>query len=252
MKILISYFSRTGYSERLALAIGGELKTRGHILEWEIIRPAVYYSWIREVARDFPRYPSIACGLVSPSWRQRHIETYNQVEEDIQALKYPDVSGFDRICIGGPKWAQISYPVARYLQTVRGIRGKKAGSFTTFGGPPLQSFELELIEKPMARLLGRMGAEVVANLGVSSAYHEASIMPLFRLVSLVRFGMPIEDFTLGSEYAATGIQSFCNDLLQDISARDDRGRDLRSGSASARTASMSSRNRRGKSHAQVQ
>lgn len=252
MRILLSYFSRTGYSERLALAIGDELISRGHSLEWEVVKPAVYYSWLREAARDFPRYPSIACSLVSSFWRRHHIETYYQVEEDIQALRYPDVSGFDRVCIGGPKWAQVSYPVARYLQTVRGIRGKKVGSFATFGGPPLKSFELELIEKPMARLLGRMGAEVVANLGVSSAYHEASIMPLFRLMSLLRFGRPIEAFVLGSEYAAAGIQRFCNDLLQDIPARDERGRDQRSGRASGRTASMSSRSRRGKSHAQVQ
>ncbi len=220
MNILISFFSRTGYTERLALAIGDDLKTRGHTIEWDVIRPAIYYSWLREAARDFPRYPSIACGLVSSSWRRHHIETYCQVEEDIQPLRYPDVSGFDRICIGGPMWAQLSYPLARYLQTVRGIRGKKIGSFATFGGPPLQSFELELIEKPMARLLSRMGAEVVASLGVSSAYHEASIMPLFRLVSLLRFGRPIEDFTLGSDYAASGIENFCNDLTQDLPARD--------------------------------
>ncbi len=228
MEILLSYFSRTGYTEKLAMAIGYELRSRGHTLEIEVIKPAVYYSWLRELARDFPRYPSIGCGLVSSSWRRHHIETYYQVEEDIQPLKYPDVSGFERICIGGPKWAQISYPVARYLQTVRGIRGKKVGTFATFGGPPLESFELELIEKPMARLLERMGAEVVANLGVSSAYHEASLMPLFRLLSLLRFGRSIEDFTLGSEYAATGIQRFCNDLLEEIAAKDTARRDLHS------------------------
>jgi hypothetical protein len=96
---------------------------------------------------------------------------------------------------------------------VRGIRGKKVGSFATFGGPPLKVFELELIEKPMARLLGRMGAEVVANLGVSSAYHEAGILPLFRLLSRLKFGRPIEDFKLGTEYANRGVQDFCDNLL---------------------------------------
>jgi hypothetical protein len=220
MKILISYFSRTGHTERLAMAIGAELGSRGHVLEWEVIRPAVYYSWLREVARDFPRYPSIAMSLASSSWRRHHIETYCQVEEDIQPLRYPDVSGFDRICIGGPKWAQISYPLARYLQTVRGIRGKKIGSFATFGGPPLRTFEIEFYERPVACLLGRMGALVVANLGVSSAYHEASLMPLFRLVSLLRFGRPIEEFTLGSEYAGSRIEKFCTDLTRDLPAQD--------------------------------
>lgn len=213
MRILIAYFSRTGSTESLAAALADELKSRGHTIEFEVIKPVVYYSLLREVSRDFPRYPSILFSLASSSWRRHHIATYNQVEEDIESLKYPDVSEFERICIGGPKWAQISYPVARYLRTVRGIRGKKVGSFATFGGPPLKTFELELIEKPMARLLGRMGAEVVANLGVTSAYHEAGILPLFRLLSRLTFGRPIEDFKLGTEYANRGVQDFCDKLL---------------------------------------
>ena len=214
MRILIAYFSRTGWTEKLAAALTDELKARGHTVDVEAIKPAVDYSVLREASRDFPRYQSILLSLASSSWRRHHIETYNQVEEDIQSLTHPDASDFDRICIGGPKWAQISYPVARYLHTVRGIRGKKVGSFATFGGPPLKTFELELIEKPMARLLGRLGAEVVANLGVSSAYHELGLMPLFRLLSKLKFGRPIEDFKLGSEYANRGIQSFCDNLLE--------------------------------------
>jgi hypothetical protein len=221
MRILLSYFSRTGSTERLAQSIAAELHSRGYTLEWEVIKPAVYYSWFHEVSRDFPRYLSIITSLASSSWRRHHMETYYQVEEDIQPLRFPDVSGFDLLCIGGPKWAQISYPMARYLQTVRGIRGKRVGSFFTFGGPPLPTFEVELYEKPIARLLGRMGAEVIASLGLSSAYHEASVMPLFRLASRLRFGRPVEDFTVGSEYAKSGIQKFCNDLLEARSAEAD-------------------------------
>lgn len=215
MKILISYFSRTGNTEQLARVLGATLEARGHSLEWETIRPSVHYSWTREAARDFPRYASIILSLASPKWRQHHIRSYCQVEEDIQPLRFPDVSAFDRVCVGGPKWAQISYPVARYLQTIRGIRGKRVGAFATFGGPPLAVFELELIEKPMARLISRMGARVVANLGVSSGFHEASIMPLFRVVSRRKFGRPIEAFMLGSQYANDGIAKFCDELLAD-------------------------------------
>jgi hypothetical protein len=217
MNILITYFSRTGSTEGLALALADELKARGHAIEFEVVKPAVYYSWIREVSRDFPRYPSIIASLFIAPWRKRHLNTYNQVEEDIQPLKFPVVSGFDRVCIGGPKWAQISYPIARYMQIVRGIRSKNIGTFATFGGPPLKVFELELVEKPMALLLGRMGARVVATLGVTSGFHEASIMPLFKLVSKLCFGKPIEDFMLGSEYANKGIQKFCDDLLAEHS-----------------------------------
>ena len=215
MKILMAYFSRTGNTENLAGAIGDALKERGHAVKWEVIKPAVRYSWLWEIARDLPRYPSIACCVVSPRWRDHHIKTYNQMEEDIEPLKYPDVSEFERICIGGPKWGQISYPLARYLQTIQGLRGKRVGSFATFGGPPLKTFEIELIKKPMAQLLGRMGAVVAAHVYVSSAYHEAHLIPLFRLLSLLRFGKPIEHFMLGKEYANRGIQEFCNDLLGD-------------------------------------
>ena len=87
------------------------------------------------------------------------------------------------------------------------------GASSAVGGPPLKVFELELIEKPMARLLGRMGADVVTSLGLSSGFHEASIMPLFRIVSTRKFGRPIEDFMLGSAYADAGIARFCDELL---------------------------------------
>jgi hypothetical protein len=213
MKVLISYFSRTGHTEGLAKAIADELASRGHEPEWEVIRPAVRYSWFRELVLDWPRYPSIGLSLVSASWRRRHLDTYHQIEEEIQALDHPDVSGFDLVCIGGPKWAQLSYPVARYCATVQGIRGKRVGSFFTFGGPPLKTFEIELYEKSMARMLARVGAAHAGNVGISSAYHEAGLLPLFRLASLLVFRRPVTSFTLGSEYAQKGIRKFCDDLI---------------------------------------
>jgi len=252
MRILVSYFSRTGNTERLARDIGAALQARGHTLEWETITPAVHYSWTREVARDFPRYASIFLGLASSEWRQHHIETYCQVEEDIRPLRFPDVSRFDLVCIGGPKWAQISYPVARYLQTVRGIRGKHVGTFATFGGPPLKVFELELLEKPMARLLGRMGAHVVTSLGVSSGFHEASIMPLFRIVSRKKFDRPIEEFMLGSEYAAAGIERFCNELLAAGAADAVEDCDDQSTPSSGEMATLRFENEDGDGYAEVQ
>ena len=100
---LDSIFSRTGSTHKLAAALADELRSRGHAIEFEVIKPAMYCCLLREVSRDFPRYPSILFSLATSSWRRHHIETYNQVEQDIQSLKYPDVSEFDRICIGGPK-----------------------------------------------------------------------------------------------------------------------------------------------------
>jgi hypothetical protein len=212
MKILLSYFSRTGCTETLAHAIEKELVSRGHAIEHEIIQPSVHYSCLRELAQDWPRYPLIAAGLVSRAWREHYIKNYHQVEEDIQPLSWPDVSGFDRICIGTPKWAQLSYPVARYLKTVTGLQDKKVGVFATFGGPPLKIFEKEMIFKPMADRVAMRGGNVVATVGISSGYHEAGYMPLFRLASRSLLGQPIENFTLGSDFAAKDILSFCDDL----------------------------------------
>ena len=95
----------------MARAIGAALQARGHPLKWEVITPAVHYSWTREVGRDLPRYASVLLDLASPRWRQHHLETYCQVEEDIRPLRFPDMSGLDLICIGGPKWAQRGFLV---------------------------------------------------------------------------------------------------------------------------------------------
>jgi len=73
---------------------------------------------------------------------------------------------------------------------------------------------------------------------VSSAYHELGILPLFELVSWLWFRRPIEDFTLGSEYANSGIRKFCNDLLEARSAKDDLGKDLTSVPALGQTGSI--------------
>ena len=215
LKILIAYFSRTGNSERLAKFIGNELEKRGLEVVFDEIKPVVLYSLFRELSRDFPRYPALALSLFIPFWRRFFLRHYHQVEEDIQPMEYPNVSGFDRVCVGGPKWAIFSYPVARYLQTVRGIMGKKMGIFATFGGPPLKVFEVELLDSPMTRLIERLGSEVVARVFISSGYHEAGIMPIFRLISRLRFFQPIDNFVLGSEYAEKGIKDFCDDLMKE-------------------------------------
>jgi hypothetical protein len=85
---------------------------------------------------------------------------------------------------------------------------------------------------------------------VSSAYHELGILPLFELVSWLWFRRPIEDFTLGSEYANSGIRKFCNDLLEARSEKDDLGKDLTSVPALGQTGSIPSKYK-GWSHAQV-
>lgn len=213
MKILCAYFSRTGYTERLMKEIGTRLEKRGNSIEWEEIKTTEKTSCYTELKKDLHHYPGIFISLFKASWRNHFTATYVQTEEDIQTPAFPDVSQFDRIIIAGPKWARISYPVARYIQSLKGLAGKKIGSVSTFGGPPFRFFELELIEKSMNRIVEEAGASVIAHLGISSGYHELGLMPLFRFISRIRFCKPVKYFIIGSEYSDQQIESFC-DLLE--------------------------------------
>lgn len=188
------------------------LDERGHTVEVERLQVLRKTSCVGEIWKDLHHYPLIFLSSFKASWRERYLATYTQIEEDIAPLRYPDVSAFDRICIGGPKWAQVSYPVARYLRTVRGLAGKKIGSVATFGGPPLPVFELAMIEKAMTRMVNGIGASIIAHLGLSSAYHELGVMPLFRCTSRMVLHKPIEFFMIGSDYANHLTRQFCDEI----------------------------------------
>lgn len=75
--------------------------------------------------------------LLSAAFRRLWHRIYFQPEQSIRPLANPDVSGFDLVLLGTPKWLYISYPVARWLSTVKGLDGKKVAAFATFCGPPL-------------------------------------------------------------------------------------------------------------------
>jgi hypothetical protein len=191
------------------------LVERGHTVEVEQLQVIKKTSCIGEILKDLHHYPLIFFTLCSVSFRKWYIANYIQIEEDIAPLQYPDVSGFDRICIGGPKWAQISYPVARYLRTVCGLEGKNIGSVATFGGPPLPVFELGMIEQTMTRVVSEKSATIIAHLGLSSGYHELGVMPLFRIISRIRLCKPIEYFTIGSGYANNLTRQFCDTIASE-------------------------------------
>lgn len=214
MKILMVYYSRTGFTKKLMYDVKNRLEKRGHTVEIENLQVIRETTCVGEILKDLHHYPLIFLSLLNATWRKWYIANYVQIEEDIASLKYPDVSGFDLICIGGPKWAHISYPVARYLHTVRGLDGKKVGSVATFGGPPLPVFELEIIEKSMTRILNRKSASIIAHLGLSSAYHELGIMPLFKVVCRIFLHKPLGHFMIGSDYAENLIRQFCDTITE--------------------------------------
>jgi len=212
MKILLAYYSRTGFTKRVMEDVKRRLDERGHTLDIERLQVLRSSSCVGEIWKDLHHYPLIFLSSFKASWRKKYLASYAQIEEDIAPLRYPDVSAFDRICIGGPKWAQISYPVARYLRTVSGLAGKKIGSVATFGGPPLPVFELAMIEKAMTRMVSERDASIIAHLGLSSAYHELGIMPLFRCASRIVLHKPIKSFMIGSDYANHLTRQFCDKI----------------------------------------
>ncbi len=210
MKILLAYYSRTGHTERLALHLADELRTRGHtamIERIEVVKPKSRWNL---VIRQVYTYPLVALSVWSSSLRRWWLKHYPQPEDDVRPLTHPDVSDFDHVCLGGPKWCYISYPVARYLEQVEGLTDKEVSAFGTFGGPPLPVFELELLFEPIRARIQARGGRLVATLGLSSNYHELSVLGIFRMITRLRFGRPLESFTLDGDYGREKVREFCD------------------------------------------
>ncbi len=215
MRILIAYYSRTGYTALLAERIAQELRLRDHTVALDRLEVVKKKSKWNLLARQIYQYPMVALSLITPRFRRWWLALYPQPEDVIQPLAHPDVSGFDHVCIGGPKWCYIAYPVARYLKQVKGLDGKKISAFSTFGGPPLEVFELELLFQPFSHRVQRSGGLLVATLGLSSNYHELGVLGIFKLLSRIRFRRPLEFFTVDSEYGRAKIKQFCDEIAQE-------------------------------------
>ncbi len=106
--ILMAYYSRTGFTEKLMNEVKCRLAKRGHRIAVERLAVISENSCIGQIFKDIHHYPLIFFSSFNVSLRKRYVANYKQVEEAIAALQYPDVSGFDRICIGGPRWGQPS------------------------------------------------------------------------------------------------------------------------------------------------
>ena len=210
MRVLIAYYSRTGHTETLAERIAEELKSRGHEIVLERIDVVKQKSRWNLLFRQIYQYPLVALCLMSSFFRRWWLEHYIQPEDDVQPLAHPDVSEFDRVCIGGPKWCFISYPVSRYLRLLQGLPNKKVSAFSTFGGPPFEVFEIELLFKPMNDRIQSLGGTLIATLGLSSNYHELSILGIFKLATRIVFKRSLESFTVDSEYGKEKIKEFCD------------------------------------------
>jgi len=212
MKILIAYYSRTGYTGILAERVARELQLRSHTVVLERLEVVERKSKWNLLLRQVYQYPIVACTLLSPRFRRWWLVHYPQPEDDIQAPAHLHVSQFDHVCIGGPKWCYISYPVATYLRQVKGLRGKRVSAFATFGGPPFEVFELELLFEPMRRRVEESGGVIVATLGLSSVYHELFVLGVFKQLTRIKFGRPLESFSIDSEYGKAKLTQFCDEI----------------------------------------
>ncbi|HEY5801641.1 MAG TPA: hypothetical protein VIT92_15570 [Burkholderiaceae bacterium] len=216
MKILLACFSRTGHTARLADRLAERLEHRSHEVIRETIAPLQRPNRWRLVPPLWPAIPLLPLILWVAPFRAWWFQRYPQPEHEIAPLVHPDVSGFDALCVGGPKWLYIAYPVARYLQTVRGLKGKPVAPFATFCGPPLQVFEMDMLFEPLRHRIEAAGAHVAGRLAVSSGFHEFFFFHemeyLFRLISWMAFKRSLSSFALGGSWADSEIERYCDAL----------------------------------------
>lgn len=225
MNILLAYYSRSGHTERLAQAIAAELRARGHRLAIEKIEPTRQRSKWRLALPLLTTLPVLPFYLWLKPVRAWWLQRYFQPEQDIAAPAIPDVAGFDRVCIGGPKWLYIAYPVARYLRRINGLDDKRIGAFASFCGPPLPVFELEMLFDPLRRRIEEKRGRLATTMAVSSHYHEffffREMEYVFRMLSWLCFRRPLRAFTLDSPWGREEVRRFCDELLAaDAAERD--------------------------------
>lgn len=216
MKILIACFSRTGHTARLADRLGERLAARGHELAFETISPLERPSRWRLVPPLWPAIPLLPLILWVPPFRNWWFRRYPQPEHELAPLMHPDAGKFDAVCVGGPKWLYIAYPVARYLNLVGGLNGKPVAAFATFCGPPLDVFEMQMLFTPIRHRVAAREARHAGSLAVSSGYHEFFFFNemeyVFRAVSRLVFRRSLSSYGLDSPWAEAEIERFCDEL----------------------------------------
>lgn len=217
-RVLIVHYSRTGHTARLAAVLAGELRRCGHEIATEAIQvKRDWNKWLLPLPL-LPLLPFLPIYLISRRFRRVWHRVYFQPEQAIRPLAFPDVSAFDLVLLGTPKWLYLSFPVARWLKAVHGLQGRRVAPFATFCGPPLEVFELEMLFVPLESRLCAQGATVVDRLAVSSDYHAyfffGEMERLFRFVSRRVFERPLADFTLDGAVGQIELRRFCDALCK--------------------------------------
>lgn len=215
-RILIAYYSRSGHTARLANALAEHMRDRGHEVATEAIHAERKWNkWLLPIPL-LPLLPLLPIYLTCARFRRLWHRIHYQPEQAIKPLSHADVSGFDLVLLGTPKWLYLSYPVARWLGTVSGLAGKRVATFATFCGPPLRVFEIDMLFEPLEARLRSLGAMPDRRLALSSDHHEYffynEMRGLFRWLSRKVFGRPLVDFTLDGEVGRAEVKRFCEEL----------------------------------------
>ena len=135
MKILIVYFSRGGTAEAVAQAIHTQLSASARLIVARIepIRLRGYWGWLLRsfVPRSrVPIHPTVT-----------------------------NLTTYELICLGFPKWTYACPPVNQYLQERESCEGKNFALFMCHRG-----FDQERYLESMVRQVSQRGGQVVATL----------------------------------------------------------------------------------------
>ena len=214
-RILVAHYSRSGHTARLATVLSEALRQRGHEVETETIcAEREWNKWLLPIPL-LPLLPVLPIYLTCSRFRRFWHRIYYQPTQAIKPLALTDVSGFDLVLLGTPKWLYLSYPVARWLGSVSGLAGRRVACFATFCGPPLKVFEIDMLFQPLEARLRALGAIPSGRLAISSDYHEyfffGEMRALFRWLSRKAFGRPLSDFTLDGEIGQAEVRRFCDE-----------------------------------------
>lgn len=218
-RVLVVHYSRSGHTARLANTLAEAMRRRGHEVETERIRAEREWSkWLLPIPL-LPLLPVLPFYLASGRFRRFWHRHYYQARQAIRPLAHADVSGFDLVLLGTPKWLYLSYPVARWLDTVDGLKGRRVAGFATFCGPPFEVFEIDMLFEPLEARLRSCGALPAGRLGMSSDYHEyflrGEMRSLFRWLSRKTYGRALADFTLDGAVGKAALDRFCADIWDD-------------------------------------
>ncbi len=132
MKVLITFFSYTGNTRKVAETLATFLAGKAEV-EVEEIRPIKRYPYLYWLMLSF--IPCLGTLITPPK---------------------ADPRQYDVVCLGLPKWTFGCPPINQYLKEVN-LTGKTIGLFITYGG-----FDERRYLKHMIKHLSKKGANVKA------------------------------------------------------------------------------------------